>query len=156
MVYFESFYKFLLIIHLIATFALLGCLTHNLVIVTGYLRGRFIRQNLEWLYLRLSFYFYIITYAVGILLYPAYGVHIRQPFFDKCLPWATGLFEVKEHWAALALALLIACYFLRRTFQPEKEKDKLFLYVPLCFLLNLIVWYKTIVGSLLTILKGSW
>jgi len=37
-----------------------------------------------------------------------------------------------------------------------EEREKLWLYVPLCFLLNVILWYKVIVGILLTILKGSW
>ena len=40
--------------------------------------------------------------------------------------------------------------------QPAEEKEKLWLYVPLCFLLNIIVWYKVVVGCYLTLLKGSW
>ena len=38
----------------------------------------------------------------------------------------------------------------------HEEKDKLWLYVPLCFLLNVIVWYKVVVGCYLTLLKGAW
>ena len=105
MVFLEDFYEFLLIVHLFATFVLVGAMTHNLLIVAGYLRGKFGRQKLEWLYVRVSLWAYIITYVVGALIYPAYRVHIRN-YFDPELPWATGLFEVKEHWGAVALAML--------------------------------------------------
>jgi len=98
----------------------------------------------------------ILTYVIGALIYPAYRIYIRHHYFDPQLPWATGLFEVKEHWGALGLAMFVVFYLLRRTFRPAEEKDKLVLYVPLCFLLNLILWYKVVVGCYLTMLKGSW
>jgi len=44
------------------------------------------------------------------------------------------LFEVKEHWGALGLAFLLVYYFLRRSFQPDEEREKLFFYIPLCLL----------------------
>lgn len=156
MVFLENFYEFLLLVHLFATFVLVGAMTHNLLIVVGYLRGKFGRQKLEWLYVRVSLWAYVITYVVGALIYPAYRIHMRYHYFDEQLPWATGLFEVKEHWGAVALAMLLVYYFLRKSFQPTAERDKLFLYVPLCFLLNIILWYKIVVGCYLTLLKGSW
>jgi hypothetical protein len=155
MVFLEDFYEFLLLVHLFATFVLVGSMTHNLLIVVNYLRGKFGRQKLEWLYVRVSFWTYIIVYVLGVLIYPAFGAYIRPEHFDQQIPWATGLFEVKEHWGAIGLALFFVYYFLRRTFQPAEERDKLFLYVPLCFLLNLVLWYKVIVGCYLTLLKGN-
>jgi hypothetical protein len=80
---------------------------------------------------------------------------VRGDLFDPQLPWATGLFEVKEHWGAVGLAMFFVYYFLRKSFQPREEKDKLFLYVPLCLLLNVILWYKIVVGCYLSLLKGS-
>jgi len=156
MVFLENLYQPLLLAHLLATFVLVGAMTHNLLIVAGYLRGRFGRQKLEWLYVRVSLWAYAIVYVIGALIYPAYRIHIRHEYFDPKLPWATGLFEVKEHWGAVGLAIFFAYYLLRRSFQPAEEKDKLYLYVPLCVLLNVIVWYKVVVGCYLTILKGSW
>lgn len=156
MVFLENFYKFLLLTHLFVTFVLVGSMTHNLLVVVKYCRGRFNRQKLELFYVKVSLWAYVIVYAIGALIYPAFRVYIRGDYFDKNLPWATGLFEVKEHWGAVGLALLFVYYFLRRNFQPDKEKEKLFLYVPLCFLLNLILWYKVIVGCYLSIQKGSW
>ena len=156
MVFMENFYEFFLLAHLFATFVLVGSMTHNLLCVIGYLRGRFRRQRLELLYAKVAFWTYIIVYVLGALIYPAFRVYIRGNYFDPQIPWATGLFEVKEHWGAVGLALFFVYYFLRRNFQPDNEKEKLFLYVPLCFLLNLILWYKVIVGCYLSLLKGSW
>ena len=156
MVFLENYYELLLIAHLFATFVLVGSMTHNLLIVVGYLRGKFGRQKLEQRYVKVSLWAYITVYVLGTLMYPAYGAHIRHPYFDPQLPWATGLFEVKEHWGAVGLAMLFVYYFLRKSFQPAEEKNKLFLYVSLCFILNVILWYKIIVGCYLTALKGTW
>ena len=156
MVFLESFYSPLLLAHLLVTFLLVGAMTHNLIIVIGYLRGKFGRQKLEWLYVRVALWAYGVVYLIGALIYPAYRIHMRQDYFEPNLRWANGLFEVKEHWGAVGLAMFFVCYLLRKSFQPSEERDKLYLYVPLCLLLNVIVWYKVVVGCYLTILKGSW
>ena len=56
----------------------------------------------------------------------------------------------------MGLALLTVCYLLRRSFRPSEEREKLFLYILLCLLVNVIVWYKVVIGCYLTCLKGSW
>ena len=155
MVFLENYYEILLLVHLFATFVLVGSMTHNLLIVVGYVRGKFGRQKLEWLYVRVSLWAYVIVYIIGALIYPAFRIYIRHDYLDPQLPWATGLFEVKEHWGAVGLALLFVYYFLRKSFRPAEERDKLFLYVPLCLLLNIILWYKVIVSCYLTLLKGT-
>ena len=156
MVFLENYYEILLLVHLFATFVLVGSMTHNLFIVVGYLRGKFGRQKLEQRYVKVSLWAYTTVYVFGALIYPAFGVYIRNPYFEPQFPWATGLFEVKEHWGAVGLAMIFVYYFLRKNFQPAEEKDKLFLYVPLCLILNVILWYKVIVGCYLTVLKGAW
>ncbi len=156
MVFLERFYEVLLLAHLFVTIVLLGSLTHNLLIVVKYVRGKFGRQKLEWFYVRVSFWSYVIVYVLGALIYPAFRVYIRADYFDPTLPWATGLFEVKEHWGAVGLALFFVYYLLRKSFQPQTEADKLWFYVPLCVLLNVIVWYKVVVGCYLSLLKGTW
>ena len=107
-VFLENLYEFLLMVHLFATFVLIGGMTHNLLCVVKYVRGKFGRQKLEWLYLKVSLWSYVITYVFGALVYPAFRVYIRggETGFDKMIPWATGLFEVKEHWGAIGLALM--------------------------------------------------
>jgi len=81
-------------------------------------------------------------------------VRVRYEYFDENLPWATGLFEVREHWSAIGFALLLAYYVLRRNFDPESEREKLFLYTALCYMLNIIVWYCSTVGYYFTTLKS--
>jgi hypothetical protein len=139
MVFLENYYEILLLVHLFATFVLVGSMTHNLLVVAGYLSGKFGRQKLEQRYVRASLWAYTIVYVLGILMYPAYGAHIRYPHFDPQLPWATGQFEVEEHWGAVGLAMILMYYLLRKSFQPAEVKHKLFLYVPLCFILNIIL-----------------
>ena len=155
MVFLENYYEVLLLVHLFATFVLVGSMTHNLFIVVGYLRGKYGRQKLELYYVKVSLWAYTIVYVIGALIYPAFRVHLRSDYFDL-LRWPTGLFEVKEHWGAVGLAMFFVYYFLRKSFKPTEEKDKLFLYVPLCLLLNIILWYKIIIGCYLTLMKGSW
>ena len=156
MVFLEKFYEVLLLAHLFVTIVLVGSLTHNLLVVVKYVRGKFGKKKLEWLYVRVALWSYMIVYVLGALIYPAFRVHIRHHYFDPELPWATGLFEVKEHWGAVGVALFFVYYFLRKNLQPEKEREKLFFYVALCVLLNVIVWYKVVVGCYLSLLKGTW
>lgn len=154
-VFLEEYYILLVVLHLLATLVLVGAMTHNLVIVVGYVRGRFGRKKLERFYVKVSLWAYAIVYGIGALAYPAFRINTRKELFDPLMPWATGLFEVKEHWAGLGLALFVAYYFLRRGFEPKIDKEKLYLYVPLCLMLNVILWYQVIIGCYLALLKGS-
>ncbi|OHB76747.1 MAG: hypothetical protein A2Z25_02510 [Planctomycetes bacterium RBG_16_55_9] len=153
-VFLEGYYKFLVMLHLLATFVLVGAMTHNLLIVLNYGRGKFGKKKLEHFYVKVSLWAYLIVYVFGTLAYPAFSINTRASLFDKTIPWATGLFEVKEHWAALGLAFIVVYYLLRKSFQPDEERHKLFFYVPLCLLLNLILWYKVVVGCYLALLRG--
>ncbi len=154
-VFLEKYYSLILMLHLLITFVLVGSMTHNLLVVFKYVRGKFGRKRLEWLYVRVAFWSYLVVYITGAVIYPAFRVYIRGAAFDP-LKWPTGLFEVKEHWGALGMALFVIYYLLRKSFDPEQEKHKLWFYVPLCVLINAIIWYKVIVGCYLSSLKGSW
>ena len=60
---------------------------------------------------------YIATFVMGLLVYPRFRVYVRGRFLDERAPNSTGLFEIKEHLAALglfiALALLVLIAFGR-------------------------------------------
>ena len=155
MVFLERFYELLLLAHLFVTFVLVGSLTHDLLVVIKYVRGKFGRKKLELYYCKVALWSYVIVYILGALIYPAFRVYMRAEYFEPDLPWAMGLFELKEHWGALGLAFFFVYYYLRKSFEPNVEKDKLWFYVPLCVILNVIVWYKIIIGCYLSLLKGS-
>jgi len=159
MVFLENWFGLLLIFHLLITFILVGSMTHQLFVVRDYLRGKFGMQKRDFYYLKVVLWSYLICYVIGALIYPAFRIHVRHEYFDVLtnnIRWATGLFEVKEHWGAVLMALLLALYCLRRSFQPSEEKAKLYFYLPMLLVVNLTVWYKVIVGVYLTSLKGSW
>ena len=156
MVFLEQWYEVILIAHLLLTFSLAGASMHHFLRILDYIRGKFGREKVEKRFQTWTFWSYLLVYVSGALIYPAFGAYIRAPFFDEKLPWATGLFEVKEHWGAIAMAMLAAMYVFRRSFLPSSEREKLWLYIPVTVLINIIIWYKIIVGALLSILKGSW
>ena len=155
MVFLEKYYALLLMAHLLVTFLLVGSVTHNVIVVGGYVRGKFGRKRLEARYVKWAFWSYLIVYFTGAIIYPAFRVYIRAEAFDP-LRWPTGLFEVKEHWGAVGLALLGVYYVMRKNFTPSEEKEKLYFYVPLCVMINIIIWYKVIAGCYLSNMKGSW
>jgi len=121
-VFLEEYYNLLVVAHLLATIVLVGAMTHNLLIVLKYVWGKFGRKKLEYFYVKVSLWAYVVVYALGTLAYPAFSINTRMRLFDDKAPWATGLFEVKEHWGALGLAFLVVYYVLRRSFEPDEEK----------------------------------
>ena len=35
---------------------------------------------------------YIVSFVLGLLIYPVFRVKVRAEYFDGSLPWATGIF----------------------------------------------------------------
>ena len=146
--------KFLLLLHTAAAIVCLGSITHNLVMIVGYWRGQFRRTQLEKLYVKVSFIAFICTYLLGgIGLYPAFCYRVR-PEFDQSLRWATGLFEIKEHLASLALVIFIIYYLMSRSFQPSADHPLIKIYVLLSVLLSVIVCFSAVVGFILVSYKS--
>lgn len=142
--------KFLLLLHTAAAIVCLGSMTHNLVMILNYWRGRFRRIQLEKLYVKVSFIAFLCTYLLGGLgLYPAFRYRVRHLYFDQSLRWATGLFEIKENWGSLALAIFIVYYLLSRSIQPSANQPLTKIYILLGVLLSIIIWYSAIVGFIL-------
>jgi len=155
MVFLEHLFQPLLLLHFLVTFLLVGSMSHHLVCLVNFMRGRFFQLKREKLMLSIAFWSYLAIYLFGCLIYPAFRVYMRHEYFDTALPWATGLFEVKEHWASHGLIILGSCYILRKYFDPADDKQKLWLYIPLCLTANIILWYVVLAGAYLTHLKGA-
>lgn len=151
MVIFESASKLWLILHTISAIVLLGSITHDFVLLISYVRGNPKRIRLQKRYAQVGFISFLCTYLLGgIFLYPVFKVRVRYPYFDKILPWATYLFEVKEHWDSMALAIFIVYYILSRYINPKEDKHLLKLYAILGIILAVIVWYSAIASFVLT------
>jgi len=141
--------KFLLILHALMAVLLLGSLTHNLLISAQYLRGKFTKIRLEKLYVKVSFVAYLLTFGLGAIIYPNYRYHVRERYFDLNMPWASNLFDIKEHWTGIGLALFLAFFLLSRIIAPQSDRRLLLFYVFLSATLAGIVWFGFIAGLLL-------
>ena len=51
---------------------------------------------------------YIASFFLGLVIYPVFRVNVRANYFDKSLQWATAIFEIKEHVAALSFFAALA------------------------------------------------
>jgi len=144
----------LLILHGLAAVILLGAITHQAVatVVDGRIgRGFFARYTGTRAsgFTRAVIVTYIVTLMLGALLYPTYRLDVRVAFEEMSLGWAIGLFELKEHWGALGLALLpsYSCYWNNNT--PTKPARTI-----ATLTLAAVVWFNFIVGHLLNNYRG--
>ncbi len=97
-------------------------------------------------YLRIAWPMYLAALVSGALVYPAYAVTVRKAWLEANRPAMVGLFEIKEHWAALGL--LLAWGLWRAMRKPEavdvlsptawRGIGALALLVTICLLLNVI------------------
>jgi len=142
--------KLLLLAHALMAILLLGSMTHNCLITLRYLGGHFAKIRLEKLYVKVAFVAYLLSFGLGSLIYPNYRYHVRARYFDQTMPWASQLFDIKEHWTGIGLALFIVFFLFSLILNPKEDRTPLFVYVFLSLSLTLIVWFALISGLLLS------
>ena len=145
----------LLILHGLLAVALLGAITHQ-AFATGRpaKRPSFIaryRAVTASGYANAVVVLFVVTSIGGALLYPQYRLDIRPTLEDLDLRAANGVFEIKEHLAAIGLGLLPAYWFFWR--QPLNV-DGLIARRYLTWLLAFIVWWNFLVGHVLNNIRG--
>ncbi len=147
----------LLILHGLFAVALLGAITHQAVASVspvdsagaGVVR-RYWAVNSR-LFVNVVVVAYIATFILGSVIYPAYRLDVRIVFAEMQLGWAIGLFEVKEHWAALGLALLP---LYSRLWKRESLTSHRVARCTATVVLAVIVWSNFLVGHLLNNYRG--
>ena len=98
---------------------------------------------------------YLATFGFGLLVYPRFRVYVRGAFLDERAPSSTGLFEIKEHVAAVgifvALVLLVMLLFgrMRRASTWRKQ-----LFAALLLVLALITLIVATLSYILQARKG--
>jgi len=92
---------------------------------------------------------YVIEFVLGSLLYPTYRVLARPPLQDLQLTWVIGLFEVKENFAAIVLAMLPAYWYFWKRF-PDYKTTR----TAVTTILFIVVWYNMIAGHLVNNARG--
>jgi hypothetical protein len=94
---------------------------------------------------------FIANVILGGLLYPRYRVDVRPTLEDLQLRAANGMFEAKEHFAAVGLGLLPAYWRAwRLPLQPGHAATRKYL----TWILAFVVWWSFVIGELLNNIKG--
>ena len=139
--------KVLLVVHGVTATVLAGAAVHNGVLaIRRWRRGRPVHPRLERLYPKVLSVAYLTTLILGLVIYPAYRLHVRLAFLDATVPGATASFEVKEHLAALGLILLPYLIVASRDAASPRSRRGELLYGLASVALALVVVYGAIVG----------
>ncbi|MFN2328406.1 MAG: hypothetical protein ABR612_05775 [Chromatocurvus sp.] len=143
----------LLIVHGLAAVVLLGGLTHQAAtsISQGHTGRSFFQRYRAvdgTLMVNAIVVAYLATFILGMLIYPTYRLDVRIALVEMRLPWAIGLFEIKEHWAAIGLATLPLYRHLWRVGEATAGRTLLTLA------LASVVWFNFVVGHVINNLRG--
>jgi len=146
---------FFLIIHGICALLLVGAVTHQALGVfwprrpgqTDFIaNARGIRPQVYVIPIMILF---VVTFILGAGIYPIYRVYVRPPLEDLRVLYGIGLFEIKENFAAIVLALLPAYwYFWKKTSEYPTTR------AALTAIVAVTVWYNFIAGHILNNLRG--
>lgn len=148
----------LLILHGLMAVALLGAITHQAFSTSRHApttgRRSFIaryRAVSAASYTNAIIVLFIVTCVGGALLYPPYRLDVRPTLEDLDLRAANGVFEIKEHLAAIGLGLLPAYWvFWRQPLTPEGAIARRYL----TWILAFIIWWNFLVGHVLNNIRG--
>lgn len=149
--------QLLLIVHVLVGAALVGAITHQAFSVTrrpvaprGSFAQRF-RGVHSPAFTNVIVLLFAVNFVLGALLYPRYRIDVRPMLEDMQLRAANGLFETKEHFAAVGLGLLPAYWFFWR---PPLVLEYAEARKYLTWMLAFIVWWNFVVGELLNNIQG--
>jgi hypothetical protein len=148
----------LLIVHGLLGVALLGAITHQSFGVVQRTRGQGSRSFLDRFgqidasaYTNAVVLLFVITSIGGAFLYAPYRVDVRPALEDRQLLAANGVFEIKEHLAAIGLGLLPAYWvFWRKTLEAGDMRTRRYLTWMIAF----CTWWNFIAGHVLNNIKG--
>lgn len=147
-----------LILHSLAAMVLLGAITHQAAATwrrAG--AGRSDALSTSFAAVRGPVYAstvvatYILTVLLGDVVYAPYRVDVKTMLLEVGLLRWNGIFEIKEHFVAIGLYLLLPYYALWK--KPLDAAHALARRM-VTTLLAFIVWYALITGHLLNNLKG--
>jgi hypothetical protein len=145
----------ILIVHGICAMFLVGAVTHQALGVfwprrpgqSGFVARMRVANSQG--YVTAIMVLYVVTFLLGSYIYPIYRVFVRPPLQDLQLTYAIGLFEVKENFAAIVLAMLPSYwYFWRKS--PEFPVTR----NAITAILFVTVWYNFIAGHILNNVRG--
>jgi hypothetical protein len=145
----------LLILHGVVAVFLLGAITHQTLGIfwprrpgqqdfVANMRG--VRPHI---YAQAIVWLYVVEFVLGALIYPAYRVLSRPPLEELRILYIIGLFEVKENFAAIVLAMLPAYWYYWKK-QPEAATARAWMSA----ILFVTVWFNFVAGHLVNNARG--
>ena len=148
----------LLIIHGLVAVALLGAITHQTVAAWAPARGRpgsffgRFRAVPSASYANAIVILYVVSTLLGGTVYLNFRVDIR-PDLERVGHWqALGLFDLKEHFVAIGLALLPAYWICWREKCADASSPTP--AAALTLILAFIVWWSFLIGHVLNNIMG--
>jgi hypothetical protein len=95
---------------------------------------------------------YVVSALLGAVLYLRFRVAVR-PDLERAGHWqALGLFELKEHFVAIGLALLPAYWIFLREERGDKPSPTP--AAALTLILAFVVWWSFLTGHVLNDIRG--
>lgn len=92
---------------------------------------------------------YVIGFGLGCLIYPDYRLDARIPIEEMQLGWAVGLFELKEHFGGIGLAMLpLYAHYWSPMRAPETGR------LATTLLLACITWFDFVAGHIVNNIRG--
>ena len=145
----------MLIVHGLAAVALLGAITHQAFSVARRPASRDtfarkFRSVSSPAFVNAIVILFAFTFILGGLLYPAYRLDVRPLLEDMGWRAPSGIFEIKEHLAAIGLGTLPVYWHAWRANEPAWELVRR----NLTWLLAFVVWFSFLTGHILNNLKG--
>jgi hypothetical protein len=148
----------LLIVHGLLAVVLLGAVTHQALALASRppagrkqsFFNRFASVNAP-AYVNPIIFFFVLTSIGGALLYPQYRIDVRPVLEDLQMRQANGIFEIKEHFAAIGLGLLPAYWFY---WQPPLVPQAAGVRRYLTWILAFLIWWNFLVGHVLNNIRG--
>lgn len=144
---------FLLIVHGLSATMLLGAITHQAIAVwmpsppsAGFWHS--LRAVHPQRYVQAIVFLFVFTMVLGAFLYVPFRSDVRAAYLDASVPWATGLFEVKEHAAAIALALIPAYWALWQSAAHRGSRRAV------TTILLVVAWWNFVIGHVINNLRG--
>jgi|HubBroStandDraft_1064217.scaffolds.fasta_scaffold336239_2 hypothetical protein len=155
-------YSILIIVHLLLAITLLGAITHQTVAVLWPARpaapapggpsfARAYRGVRVQLYTNVVIALYLITGVVGAFLYGPYRLTILPYFYGHGLKLFGGVFELKEHFVIIGLALLPVYWYL---WKKVALNEQVAWRAAVTTIIAVFVWYSFLVGHILNNLRG--
>jgi hypothetical protein len=146
----------LLIAHGLLAVALLGAITHQALSVwvparrpAGSFVARF-RSVPGASYANAIVVLYLLAFLLGAIIYTEYRIAVRIVVEQLGLWSHNGAFEIKEHFAAIGLAILPAYWHYWRVPAAGETRTRDILTILIAF----IVWWNFLVGHILNNVRG--